>query len=80
MELENLSKERVMLNNISVYGYKSIKKLENFKLNNINILIGINGSGKSNIISIFKLLNNIYNRQLQSYSLKSNIDLSLIHI
>lgn len=74
MELENLSKERVILNNISVYGYKSIKKLENFKLNNINILIGINGSGKSNIISIFKLLNNIYNRQLQSYSLKSNID------
>lgn len=74
MELVNLPKERVMLNNISVYGYKSIKKLENFKLNNINILIGINGAGKSNIISIFKLLNNIYNRQLQSYSLKTNID------
>lgn len=74
MELENLSSERVMLNKISVYGYKSIKGLNDFKLNNVNVLIGINGAGKSNIISIFKLLNHIYNRQLQSYSLKSNID------
>lgn len=63
-----------MLNNISVYGYKSIQKLEKFKLSNVNILIGINGAGKSNIISIFKLLNNIYNRQLQNYTLKNNID------
>lgn len=63
-----------MLNSISVYGYKSIQKLEKFKLSNVNILIGINGAGKSNIISIFKLLNNIYNRQLQSYTLKNNID------
>jgi predicted ATPase len=33
----------------------------------INVLIGANGSGKSNFISVFRLLENIYNQRLQSY-------------
>lgn len=44
-----------MLKNITIEGYKSIKKLE-LELTPLNILIGANGSGKSNFISFFKLL------------------------
>src|SRR5690606_19681201 len=66
-----------MLENIKIEGYKSIKKLD-LKLSPINILIGSNGVGKSNLISFFKLVNNIYEQRLQQYSLQSGID-NLLH-
>jgi predicted ATPase len=44
-----------MLKHISIKGYKSIKELS-LDLSPINVLIGANGSGKSNFISFFKLL------------------------
>jgi predicted ATPase len=62
-----------MLQNITVEGFKSIKKM-NLKLSPINILIGTNGVGKSNFISFFRLVNNIYEQRLQQYSLKSGVD------
>jgi predicted ATPase len=66
-----------MLQNIKIEGFKSIKTLD-LKLSPINLLIGSNGVGKSNFISFFKLLNNIYEQRLQQYSLKSGID-NLLH-
>ena len=45
---------------IEIKGYKSIKEA-NVKLEPINILIGANGSGKSNFISFFAFLNSLYN-------------------
>jgi predicted ATPase len=45
----------IMLKKIKIKGYKSIQSLE-LELNEINILIGANGAGKSNLISFFKLL------------------------
>lgn len=47
---------RVLLNSITVEGYKSIRKLENFPLSNLNILVGANGAGKSVFLEIFDLL------------------------
>lgn len=44
-----------MLKHISIKGFKSIKELD-LDLSPINVLIGANGSGKSNFISFFKLL------------------------
>jgi predicted ATPase len=44
-----------MLKKITINGYKSIQEIE-LELNNINVLIGANGVGKSNFISFFKLL------------------------
>jgi predicted ATPase len=41
---------------ITIRGYKSIAKLENFKLQPLNILIGANGAGKSNFIGLFRFL------------------------
>ena len=66
-----------MLNNIQIEGFKSIRKLD-LNLNPINILIGSNGVGKSNFISFFKLVNNIYEQRLQQHSLKSGSD-NLLH-
>jgi predicted ATPase len=51
---------------IEIEGYKSIKK-QRIDLKDINILIGSNGSGKSNFISFFELLNKLYNRTLNDY-------------
>ncbi len=55
------------LSRLTVNGYKSIRDLETFKLTNLNILIGANGAGKSNFISVFKLLEKIYQKRLQEY-------------
>ena len=55
-----------MINQISIKNFKSIQDL-NLQLLPLNILIGANGSGKSNFISFFKFLNNLYFQQLQNY-------------
>ncbi len=49
---------------IEIHGYKSIKHLS-LELRNVNILIGSNGSGKSNFLSFFDLLKNIYKQNLR---------------
>ena len=56
----------VDMNRIEIEGYKSLKKI-NTPLNPINILIGSNGSGKSNFLSFFEMLNHIYERKLSPY-------------
>lgn len=57
--------------NITVRGYKSIKSLENFVLSDLNVMIGSNGAGKSNLISLFKLLGEVAEGRLQSLVRKS---------
>ena len=54
------------MNSISISGYKSFKTVE-LKLNPINILIGANGSGKSNFLSFFEMLHCIYEKRLTEY-------------
>jgi predicted ATPase len=55
------------LKTITLRGYKSISSLENFELNNLNVLIGANGAGKSNFIGIFKLLAALAEGNLQTF-------------
>lgn len=62
-----------MLNYIEISGYKSFKKIE-LDLNAINILIGANGSGKSNLISFFKMVHALFNKQLQRYIIEEKAD------
>lgn len=54
------------MDKIVINGYKSIKKLE-LTLHPINILIGANGSGKTNFLSYFEFLKNIYIQNLRGY-------------
>jgi predicted ATPase len=46
-----------MLTRLELHGYKSIRHLPGLQLGPLNVLIGANGAGKSNLISFFKLLN-----------------------
>jgi len=67
------------LSKITIKGYKSIQNLENFELRNLNILLGANGAGKSNFISVFKLLSELYVQQLQLYIQKNGGADALLH-
>ena len=45
------------LSKITLKGFKSIRELINLQLRPLNVMIGANGAGKSNFISLFRLLN-----------------------
>lgn len=64
---------------LSVSGYKSIRELKDFQLNKLNVLIGANGAGKTNFINLFRLLNEMYEQQLQLYVQKQGGPDSLLH-
>ncbi len=55
-----------MLDRIQLSGYKSIKMMD-LNLSNLNVLIGANGAGKSNLISFFKLFNYLMSNSLQQH-------------
>src|SRR3972149_8977518 len=55
-----------MLKNIKIENFKSIKD-QNIDLKNLNVLIGQNGAGKSNFISLFKFLERLVEQQLLDY-------------
>jgi predicted ATPase len=68
-----MGKERSeKLSRIAIRGFKSIKECD-LDLNNVNVLIGANGAGKSNFISIFEMLQMILSRELALYSGKKGI-------
>lgn len=62
---------------IDIKGYKSIKDLH-LELKPINVLIGANGSGKSNFISFFNFLKTAYDSGLKSYVAGRGID-TILH-
>jgi predicted ATPase len=55
------------LTKIGVGGFKSIKDLPFLSLNPVNVFIGANGAGKSNLISLFQFLKAIVNSKLQDF-------------
>lgn len=62
-----------MIENINIRGYKSIKQMD-LNLNTINIFIGANGSGKSNFISYFNLVNSVFEQRLHNYTMQHNAE------
>jgi predicted ATPase len=63
---------------IKIRGYKSIAECD-LKLNKLNVLIGANGAGKSNFISVFRLLNNLIRKNLQIFVGKEGGADNLLH-
>ena len=63
---------------INIVGYKSIASL-GIDLSAINVLIGQNGAGKTNFISVFKFLKNIAKGRLRNWSIKYGADNLLYH-
>ena len=62
---------------IEIKGYKSIRDMK-LTLRPINILIGANGSGKTNFLSFFEFLRNIYSRNLRGYVAERGME-KLLH-
>ncbi|TAF21951.1 MAG: DUF2813 domain-containing protein, partial [Nostocales cyanobacterium] len=67
-----------MLQRLKINGFKSIKNMD-LELRPLNILIGANGAGKSNLISFFKMLNEMMSDRLQQYIGISGYAHSLLH-
>jgi predicted ATPase len=66
------------LKHIAISGFKSIQSLD-LKLNAINILIGANGAGKTNFISLFTFLRNMAGGRLQIFSEKQGRSSTFFH-
>ncbi len=67
-----------MLRRLTLKGFKSIKEMD-LELRAMNILIGANGAGKSNLVSFFKMLNEMMGGRLQQYIGASGRAQSLLH-
>jgi predicted ATPase len=55
------------LESITIRGFRSIAAVEDLALRPINVLIGANGSGKSNFVETFAFLREIREGRLQAY-------------
>ncbi len=67
-----------ILRRVFISGFKSIKTME-IELHALNVLIGANGAGKSNLVSFFKMLNEMMGGRLQDYIATSGRAQSLLH-
>lgn len=61
------------LDEVTIRGFKSIRKLESLELKSLNVMIGANGAGKSNFIDLFRLL-----RAMMKLSLPGLINSNLV--
>ena len=64
---------------ITVEGFKSIKRIERLTLAPINIVIGSNGSGKSNFLGVFSFLREIRSGRLKEYVSRSGDADRILH-
>jgi len=55
------------LSKLTIKGFKSIQELVDLELTNLNIVVGGNGAGKSNLISFFKMLRSLIDENLNRY-------------
>ncbi len=62
---------RGAIKKISINGFKSIRELKEFELRGLNIFIGANGAGKSNLVQIFQLLMAMTKKNLQKFILEN---------
>ncbi|RKZ42665.1 MAG: chromosome segregation protein SMC [Gammaproteobacteria bacterium] len=67
-----------MLKKLELSGFKSIRQMQ-LELKPINVLIGANGAGKSNLIEIFHLLKSLQNNCLQLHIGKAGGANCLLH-
>lgn len=66
------------LQRLTLKGFKSIKAID-IELHPLNIMIGANGAGKSNMISFFKMLNEMMGGRFQYYIGTSGRAQSYLH-
>ena len=60
-------RHRNRITEVSIEGFRSLKNVQGVKLNDLNILIGANGSGKSNFVGFFQMLGYALTESLQRF-------------
>ena len=71
---------KLKLNEISLTGYKSIDNEQKIPINDdVTIMIGANGAGKSNIISFFQMLGYMVSGAMQQYVAEHGFANSFLH-
>ncbi len=55
------------LDSLSIKGFKSIRGIDQLKLYTLNIIVGANGAGKSNLVSFFRMLRAMSEEGLASF-------------
>ncbi|MBI4818892.1 MAG: AAA family ATPase [Deltaproteobacteria bacterium] len=53
------------IDEVAVKGYKSIRDQIDIRLDSLNVFVGANGSGKSNLVSLFRLVADIVDQRLR---------------
>ncbi|MCW3099910.1 MAG: chromosome segregation protein [Chthonomonadaceae bacterium] len=66
------------LRHVRIEGYRSIRQLD-LELTDLTVLVGANGSGKSNFISFFQMLNFMLSGSLQVYIARRGGGSSILH-
>ena len=66
------------LESLTVRNFKSIRE-QTLTLNSLNVFIGGNGSGKSNLIEVFRFLREVVNQNLAGYTGKKGGADALLH-
>jgi predicted ATPase len=67
------------LETLSLQGFRSIKELDNFTFGPITVLVGANGSGKSNLIGFFRMMNDMMQGGLQTFLQNGNGASNFLH-
>ncbi len=68
--MKNAMSRKQPIDRLTIQGFKSIRSLESFPLQCLNVLIGSNGSGKSNFVSYFRMLGELVEGRLQVWTKK----------
>lgn len=66
------------LDRLQIRGFKSIRETD-LELRPLNVLIGANGAGKSNLIGVFELLHSLVQERLQLHVAKAGGADSILH-
>lgn len=56
------------IEHLSIEGFKSIRRLEQFRLGQLNVLLGANGAGKSSFVSYFRMLTEMVEGRLEKWT------------
>jgi len=60
------------LEKLSIISFKSIRELKDFRFNELNVFVGANGAGKSNLIELFRMLLAMAEKNFSKYILAHN--------
>ena len=67
------------ISKIGISGYKSIRELNGFELKDLNVIIGANGAGKSNLIQAFRMIKSMTQKNFQKFILENGGADSFLH-